>query len=91
MSKHKVRYRIIELETEGECDTHWGPDNEPEYAAMKCAEHFESAQYDPKTTWPMTFVLLNEDGSEFGRYTVETEMTPSFSATKIDKPEGSPQ
>ena len=88
MSKHKVRYRVVELEMDSECETRWGPSNEPEYAVDDCVKHFDEMHYDPETTWPLTFALLNEDGSESGRYTVGVEMTPSFSVVKIDEPEG---
>ena len=83
MRKHKIRYRVIELEIDDECETCWNPSIEPEWAVEECAKHFDHPDYTDD--WPLTFALLNDDGSESGRYTVEVEFEPTFSAVKIDE------
>ncbi len=85
MSKsHKVYYRVVEMEIDDECFTRWDPISHPERAVADCAEAFEHSDYDDD--WPLTFALLNDDGSESGRYTVEMEWEPSFSVVKKDEP-----
>ncbi len=86
MSKlHKVRYRVVKLEIDDEYFTRWHPSIHPIWAVEACAKHFQESERTEG--WPFTFALLNEDGSEFGRYTVEEEIEITYSAVKKDEPE----
>jgi len=58
----------------------------PEWIAEICADHYYNyGQEDGwDSTWPLTFILFeSEEGPETGRFTVELESLPHFSATEI--------
>ena len=51
-------------------------------AAKECAEHFWH-EFDGETHgWPLTFTILDEDDNELGRFQVDVETAPRFSASE---------
>lgn len=51
--------------------------------AKQAADYCHSCRDGWEWSWPKTFVIL-EDGSEVARFLVEREMSPSFSATRLN-------
>lgn len=55
--------------------------------ASECAEDFHTHHDGWDCSWPIEFVILREDGSEVGRYTVERESEPVFYAYEVKEKE----
>lgn len=51
-------------------------------AAAECAEHFWHEFNGETHGWPLTFILLGEGDEDFGRYSVDVETAPRFSASE---------
>lgn len=52
------------------------------YAASECAEHFWNEHAGDTYGWPLTLILLGEGDEELGRFSVDVETTPRFSANE---------
>ena len=50
-------------------------------AAQECAEHFWNEHDGETHGWPLTFIILGEGGEELGRFSVDVETAPRFSAS----------
>lgn len=66
--------------------TTWSPEC-AEYVAEDAAEGYHD-DGGWEATWPITFELWTADGAPMGRFKVECEAVPSFSATKVAEPGG---
>ena len=51
-------------------------------AAAECAEHFWNEFDGEDHGWPLTFTILDEDDNELGRFQVDVETAPRFSASE---------
>ena len=60
-------------------------DDDGRWIAAAAAENFHSFHDGWESHWPKTFVIVREDGSELGTYTVEREAVPSFYAYEENK------
>lgn len=59
----------------------------PSFTAEKAAEEYHSFHGGWESSWPLTFVLIDEANKELGRFSVDRESVPQFSATEIkEKP-----
>jgi hypothetical protein len=54
-------------------ETHWGP-----YIAQDAAQDFFDNHDGTEDAWPLVFVLLRDDGTEFSRCKVGWEAVPQF-------------
>ena len=53
------------------------------YMAEVAAQDHHDGHGGWESTWPITFVLLNEKDQEMGRFEVERESVPQFHATEV--------
>lgn len=81
----KYKYYIVEhgesAETAIEFESSWGPMHAG-WIAEDAAEYGYGNNDLWEADWPLTFVIVDEDDNELGRYVVEIESTPSFCARK---------
>lgn len=63
------------------------PDNSncvtPGFIAEKGAEHFNMHLITPKTTWPIGVYVFTEKDKFIGKYWIDLELVPTFSAREI--------
>jgi ribosomal protein L37AE/L43A len=87
VGKKKIWYEIVEQDGEPyessryfiESHYHSRYASDLQMFAEKCAESYEPYSFDME--WPLTFALYFEiDGEEIGRFVVEREMVPEFTA-----------
>jgi hypothetical protein len=64
-----------------ELKTHWSGNSL--FAAEEAAEHFHDNHDGWESTWPLVFVLLDDDLNELGRFSVDREAVPHFIAMRI--------
>ncbi len=62
--------------------TRWDARN-LDYVAEDAAEDYHSRHDGWEDSWPLTFVILDEELNELGRFSVERETVPQFHAEKI--------
>ena len=53
-------------------------------AAEDAADDYHSNHDGWDGAWPIVLMLLTEDGSEIGRFDIEREFDPVFSARKLE-------
>ena len=56
------------------------------WAAEYAAEDYHSNHDGWEATWPLTFVVLDDELNELGRFSVDREAVPQFHASKIEVP-----
>lgn len=54
-----------------------------DYVAEDAAENYHSYHDGWESSWPLTFVILDDDLNELGRFSVDREAVPQFHASKI--------
>ena len=60
----------------------WGIDH-PQYAAEDAAEDYHGYHDGWESSWPLVFVMLDDELNELGRFSVDRESVPQFHASKI--------
>lgn len=63
-------------------DSPFGP-SAGHHIATTCAEDFHTHHDGWDCSWPLEFVILREDGSEVGRYSIERDFQPEFYAYEV--------
>ena len=63
----------------------WGKDH-LEYVAEEAAEDYHRNHDGWESEWPLVFVILDDDLTELGRFSVSREAVPQFHATKEPTP-----
>jgi hypothetical protein len=63
--------------------TRWDQRN-LDYVAEDAAEDYHNRHDGWEDSWPLTFVILDEELNELGRFSVEREAVPQFSASRIE-------
>lgn len=58
------------------------------YTAQDLAQDYHNEHDGWESSWPLTFVLLDDDGTKKARYSIEREVEPVFYAAAIP-PSGS--
>lgn len=57
-------------------------DEDGEWLAEAAAEDYHRKHDGWEATWPLQLVIMRTDGSTIGKYIVEREYEPTFSATE---------
>lgn len=83
-------YRYTRAETMGPDDYHeiqsnFDPSCDGDWIAEQAAEDYHSHHDGWESSWPITLVISNRDGSIIGEYTVDREAVPRFSAREVKK------
>ena len=60
-------------------------DDDGDWLAEVAAENYHQKHDGWESSWPITFIIRREDGSEIGRYEVERETVPQISARKVSE------
>ena len=55
------------------------------WAAEMAAEDYHTNHDGWESTWPLTFVILNDELNELGRFSVDREAVPHFHASRTGK------
>lgn len=64
----------------------WDGESDLEFIAEEAAADFHSEHDGWEGVWPRTITLYDgKEGAELGRFTVEREYEPSFSAQRADE------
>jgi hypothetical protein len=81
-----MRYYIEEYDGGPEDSYYFDPfkSTDLRWAAEEAADYFFCEHDGWDSTWPLTFVLLDDSGVEVGRFMVEMEARPSFYAYKVE-------
>ena len=83
------QYRYFLIEGGGspdfaiEFESTWGAES-IEYVAEDAAKHGYAENDLWECNWPLSFVILDMDGKELGRASVELDHDPTFSATAVE-------
>jgi hypothetical protein len=56
-----------------------------DWLAEQAAENYHQKHDGWESSWPITFIIRKEDGSEIGRYEVDREIAPQFFARKVSQ------
>jgi len=56
-----------------------------EYIAEDAAQDYFDNHDGWESTWPLTFIILDENLNELGQFVIEMEAVPQFWATKVVK------
>jgi len=71
-----------DLEYSHTAESVWGSDD-ADYVAQDCAENYHNQHDGWESSWPVEMTIWREDGTLLGRFSVELEHEPSFSAREV--------
>ena len=80
-----ITYTVLEDDPDLECRYQCpGTGKLDDLAALDCAEHFHDFHVGFESGWPIVIVLFGKDDDKVaGRFRVEREYSPTFSATEV--------
>jgi hypothetical protein len=61
-----------------------GEDRDLTFTARYCAEDYHSNHDGWEASWPLTFVILDEDLNELGCFLIDREAIPQFNIVRKD-------
>jgi hypothetical protein len=73
-----------EFEDSYQVETRWDPED-LEYIAEECADDYHSNHDGWEDSWPVTFLLWDNQGRELGTFEVYRDTEPVFRAHQKDK------
>jgi hypothetical protein len=85
--KRKYLYTVGDEDHKFSLDSVFDVDK-PDYIAEDAGEDYHSNHDGWEDDWPVDITLFKEDGTLIGKFTVELEHVPQFSASEIKRPKG---
>ncbi len=89
MGNYQYKYIVEDFcETPDDVKTfssNWDISVNPDYVAEDAAQDLFESHDGWEATWPLVFVLFSVTGYKLGRFSVELEHQPAFSAATLDK------
>jgi len=66
-----------------EFESRWELGEDDTYLAEDAAKHFYDWRHTDRLSWPLTFVILNMENIELGRFSIDLEYEPFFRASEL--------